>query len=158
MKRIFLGLKKRVMTLGILLMMLSLPNSAVYAGWASISSPYISPWWLLKSVHFTSASEGWAVGTDGTNKKGILLHYSSGSWTPVTPPDINTPPDTNPSWELTSVHFTSSDEGWAVETDAVNRRGVLLYYLNGIWTVITPPDVSQKWLLTGVHFTSPDEG
>jgi translation elongation factor P/translation initiation factor 5A len=26
-------------------------------------------------VHFTSAAEGWAVGWDGTNTRGVLLHY-----------------------------------------------------------------------------------
>jgi len=122
------------------------------SNWTWVETPYVSSDWSLNSVHFTSADEGWAVGTDNQNNRGVLLHYLNGTWTSINPPDFS------PSWELNSVHFTSSDEGWAVGTDDQNNRGVLLHYLNGTWTSINPPDFSPSWELNSVHFTLPDEG
>ena len=57
-------------TVMILLMMLSLSNSTVYADWGSVNPPYVSPLWTFTNVHFTSSDEGWAVGTDGKNRRG----------------------------------------------------------------------------------------
>ena len=88
----------------------------------NITPPYVSSYWLLQDVHFISSNEGWAVGFDPPNGRGVLLHYLNGSWTSVTPPYISS------SWELWDVHFTSSNEGWAVGIDDTNKRGVLLHY------------------------------
>jgi len=125
--------------------------------WTSIIPPAVSNWWDLRAVHFTSANEGWAVGTDYTMPngfdRGVLLHYQNGVWTSVIPPDVSN------NWELSGIHFTSANEGWAVGTDRGEYyRGVLLQYQNGVWTSIIPPDVSLEWGLSGVHFTSPNEG
>jgi hypothetical protein len=43
--------------------------------WASTTSPAVSASWDLRGTHFTSATEGWAVGRDITNNRGALLHY-----------------------------------------------------------------------------------
>jgi hypothetical protein len=129
--------------------------------WAVTTPPTLSSKnWSLNRVHFTSPEEGWAVGwkkrRNGVNYSGVLLHYQNGSWTFVTPPSVSL------KWRLTGVHFTSSNEGWAVgwkkRGDGVKDRGVLLHYQNGSWTFVTPPSVSPDWRLAGVHFTSPDEG
>jgi hypothetical protein len=127
--------------------------------WSSVSPPYVSSEWRLNNVHFTSADEGWAVGSDWTNKRGVLLHYSGGIWRSVYPPSVST------DWELNSVHFTSADTGWAVGSDQANKRGVLLQYSQGGWSAInTKSGISWQspapadWELNSVYFTSPNEG
>jgi hypothetical protein len=117
---------------------LLIPIPLVYAEWTPISPPYVSSEWSLSSVHFTSASEGW--GWDGTNNRGVLLRYLSGSWTPITPPYVSS------QWALDdqdeppvgpSIHFTTPNQGWAVGLDYANSRGVILRYY-------TPPLVRWK--------------
>jgi hypothetical protein len=101
-------------------------SSSVDAEWREVILPYVnydSP--TLRAVHFTSANEGWAVGDDydlsSSNIKGVLLHYSSGIWTPVIPPNVSS------DWRINAVHFTSANEGWAVGYDSINSNGVLLH-------------------------------
>jgi photosystem II stability/assembly factor-like uncharacterized protein len=125
--------------------------------WTLIRLPYD---WGLQGVHFTSPYEGWAVGwidEDHPNSKGAgaLLHYLNGSWIVIDPPDVST------YWGLSDVHFTSSNEGWAVgwdDEDYPSGKGILLHYLNGSWIAISTPKVSTNWLLNSVHLTSPSEG
>jgi len=108
----------------------------------------------LSGVHFTSADEGWAVGTDGStaNWIGVMFHYQNGTWTKVTPPTVSG------KWSLQAVHFTSADEGWAVGSNHENHRGVFLHYQSGTWTLVTPSTGFTYWSAVGVHFTSADEG
>jgi murein DD-endopeptidase MepM/ murein hydrolase activator NlpD len=124
----------------------------VHAQWTSVTPPDVSAYWYLDDVHFASATEGWAVGEDSTNDRGVLLHYHNGTWTSVTPPDVSA------YLFLYDVHFTSASEGWAVGYDQANNRGALLHYHNGTWTLVTPPDVSASWALVSTHFTSATEG
>jgi hypothetical protein len=135
---------------------LLLSHSSVRAQWTSVPPPTVDGNWFLTGVHFTSANDGWAVGTNyvgaDSSHVGVLLRYQSGSWASVAPPTVSS------RWDLNGVHFTSVDEGWAVGFDSANRRGVLLQYQNGIWTSIIPPTVSENWALLGVHFSSPNEG
>ena len=105
-----------------------------------------------KNGAFTLSGEGWAVGGDNANRKGILLHYSGGIWSSVPPPPVS------PDWKLNSVHFTSPGEGWAVGSGGKSGRGVLLHYSDSKWSLVMPPPVSSYWGLTNVHFTSPGEG
>ena len=60
--------------------------------WTSISPPYVSSDWALAlpaepggpSVHFTTPNQGWAVGRDAANGRGVLLRYytpPSARWT-----------------------------------------------------------------------------
>jgi hypothetical protein len=125
--------------------------------WSVVNPPDVSSNWLLSSVHFTSTSEGWAVGygSDFSTRRGVLLHYLYGSWTTVTPPDVSS------NWDLRSVHFISSNEGWAAGSDwsnSQNYRGILLHYFNGSWAEVKLPDASPNWELNTVHFTSSNEG
>ncbi len=119
-------------------------------GWDSINPPTVSPEWELAGVHFTSATDGWAVGW--ASDQGALLHYSGGTWSSVTPPPVSS------DWDLEAVHFTSAKDGWAVGYDNQNRKGVLLHYSKGTWSSVTPPSVSSDWDLGAVHFTSAKEG
>jgi len=72
---------------------------------------------------------------------------------------------------LNSVHFTSTDEGWAVGRDRLYVRGifffefyeraVILHYNNGEWNVVPLPSKSKctdNWELHSVHFPSAEEG
>ena len=115
------------------LTVLLLSNSWVCAGWITVSPPAVSSDWTLYGVHFTSTGEGWAVGSDFHNGKGVLLHFSGDVWTSVIPPPVSS------DWELFSVHFTSPTVGWAVGRDNLNKKGVLLRYLDGLWTSVSPP-------------------
>jgi len=75
--------KKRVGVMIISLFLLLFSSSFVYGQWDSINPPSsFSSLWDLQGVHFTSATEGWAVGLDDTHGGGALLHYSWGTWTP----------------------------------------------------------------------------
>jgi len=51
-------------------------NSLALGQWISISPPSVSTDWQLNGVYFTSPAEGWAMGVDQTNKRGVLLRYS----------------------------------------------------------------------------------
>ena len=127
--------------------------------WTLDNPPYVAGNWTLSGVQFTSPNEGWAVGyTEETCENcngytGVLLHYQSGIWA------VDTSPTVSPYWCLRGIHFTSSDEGWAVGMDGyLGAKGALLHYQNGTWTSVTPLNVSGEWKLTSVHFTSADEG
>jgi len=90
----------------------------------------------LYGVHFTSEDEGWAVGVDNASGKGILLHYSDGTWTSVEPPVVST------NWELWDVNFTSPNEGWAVGRNTETGTGALLHYKT---IEINSPSGGEKW-------------
>jgi hypothetical protein len=124
-----------------------------YSGgaWSSVTPPSVSGNWKLYGVHFTSSSEGWAVGEDDVNHTGVLLHYSGGVWSKVNPPSIDA------NWALVGIHFTSSGEGWAVggSNNGTDISGLLLHYSGGLWSKMTAPSATT---LSGVHFSSPSEG
>ena len=83
-------------------------------------------------MYFTSPKEGWAIGSDDENLRGVMLHYRNGSWT------ISNPPNVSPNWELKGVNFVSPYEGWGVGYDWENKRGVLLKYLPDTIILLTP--------------------
>ena len=146
------SLKKSVLILLISSSILFVLSTFVYGNWSSVPPPHVSVSWVSNSVHFTSSGEGWAVGIDYENHRGVLLHCSGGVWNSESPPLVSS------DWILNSVHFTSPGEGWAVGGDNANRKGILLHYSGGIWSSVTPPSVSPDWRLNSVHFTSPGEG
>jgi hypothetical protein len=84
----------------------------------------------------------------------IALSFSLAyaQWISVNPPTVSD------EWSLEGVHFTSTDEGWAVGWDAIKRSGVILRYHGGSWTMISSLTVNENWGLMGIHFTSADEG
>jgi hypothetical protein len=127
-------------------------GSVAFAGWTGLIAPDVSLDWSLNKVSVTAPFEGWAVGKDVANGKGVLLRYADGSLTEVSPPDVSN------NWVLSDVHLTSSEEGWAVGADRERGRGVLLHYLNPDWTSVAPPEVGPAWSLEAVHFSSPETG
>jgi len=149
--------RRTVGVITISLFVLLFSSSFVYGQWDSIDTSTIagSSNWNLNGVYFTSPTEGWVVGGDVTAGKGVLLHYSWGTWTSVTPP---IPSSVSSTWWLSGVHFTSASNGWAVGYDGTNHEGVLLHYSWGTWTSVAPPNVSKLWSLFGVYFTSPSSG
>jgi photosystem II stability/assembly factor-like uncharacterized protein len=122
--------------------------------WSVVNNPASQE--TLWSIAMPSPDEGWAVGSTHSDT-GLLLHYSRGQWTEV-------PSPTNEF--LLAVALTSPAEGWAV-----GSHGVILHYLNGVWSVYTqtvapdstptPPagglDLS-KYELHDISMVSPDEG
>ena len=145
--------KKSVLGFVISLSLLLSLSSFVYGGeWSSVTPPSVSSNWWLNGVYFTSSSDGWAVGGDGTNGGAVLLRYSTGTWTSVAAPSISS------NWWLNGVHFTSGSEGWVVGMDLTKREGALLHYSGSTWTSEAPPSVSSDWCLLWVHFTSASEG
>jgi hypothetical protein len=155
MNKIAFARKKGFYLVIMIVTVLLLPSSVVFAKWTSVTPPDVSSGWGLNGVHFTSSSEGWAVGTDNSNGRGVLLHYSNDTWASVTPPDVSS------NWALYCVHFTSPNDGWAVGVGHyydLYYWGVLLHYSDGIWTSVYPPDMGSYWGLSGVYFTSPNDG
>jgi hypothetical protein len=123
--------------------------------WAVVTPPAISADWQLFDVDFSSKDDGWAVGYDASNKKGILLHYSNSAWAEVILPAISS------EWRANSIDFTSSSEGWIVGADNstyMKGKGVLLQYSNNSWSKVTPPSVGTNWILVDTHFTSANDG
>jgi hypothetical protein len=102
----------------------------------------------LYGVHFTSATEGWAVGAGPSGFPG-LYKYQNGLWTPYYATSLG-------QTYLYGVHFTSADEGWAVGHSTM-YGGVLLHYQGGAWTSVACP-IEGFCMLNGVHFTSATEG
>jgi len=125
--------------------------------WTSVPPPDVgSSDWGLSAVRYISLHEAWAVGQDFANGIGVLLHYLKtagqevGSWTSVSPPPLVV---SSSNWGLSSVDFTSSNEGWAAGQDITNGTGVLLHFLNGSWTSVSPPPLvvsSSNWGLSGI--------
>jgi hypothetical protein len=113
--------------------------------------------WTLRSVYFISPNEGWAVGWD-RDSTGIVLHYLNGTWNRENVGVLGR------DWELNSVYFPSPDEGWAVGYEYSNSnlytayggRGIILHYLNGVWSIIDQN--LDNLILNSVNFTSPSEG
>ena len=106
----------------------------------------------IKGSHFISQDEGWAVGYDTLNQKGVLLHCRNSVWSSIDTPEVSL------DWTLNGIYFISANEGWAVGQDRSNKRGVLLHYVEGTWTAVNPPDISKDWKLNAVQFSSVDEG
>lgn len=68
----------------------------------------------LNGIAMVSASEGWAIGSDG-----LIVHDLGGAWTQVSSPTDQT---------LESIAMVSPTEGWAV-----GDQGTILHYFNGAW-------------------------
>ncbi|MBM3211056.1 hypothetical protein FJZ33_02485, partial [Candidatus Poribacteria bacterium] len=94
----------------------------------------------LKSVHFQSSSEGWAVGEEGA-----ILHNVDGG-------PIWAPQDSKNNTTFNNIQFVSDKLGWAV----------------GLWGVIAfTNDAGKNWYtqlsntsydLNGLHFVNGNEG
>jgi len=148
----------RVGQKGVLLKFTNTSTDATAGSWTTIIPPDVSPNWALYGVHFTSGSEGWAVGVDYSNQRGVFLHYLNGLWTNVIPPDVSR------NWGLYGIHLISAMQGWAVGADLTNKRGASLQYSRDRrtyetnWNVVTPLPVDTDWELNHVRFLSPTDG
>ena len=94
----------------------------------------------LTSIAMVSAKEGWATGiasAPATDSR-LLLHYDNGQWQPVT-----LPATIGKTTLFDKVVMVSPNEGWllgAVQNqDGNGVRGMLIHYMNGMWSVVTPP-------------------
>jgi photosystem II stability/assembly factor-like uncharacterized protein len=83
---------------------------------AQFPSPAGKRDYSLYGLALVSATEGWAVGSDG-----LIVHGQSGTWTPVASPTDQT---------LWSVAMTSPIEGWAV-----GGQGTILHHQSGVWNL-----------------------
>lgn len=97
----------------------ALIESCVQGRWqnaARFASPAGTREHSLYSLALVSASEGWAVGSDG-----LIVHGQNGTWTQVASPTDQT---------LWSVGMVSPTEGWAV-----GDQGTILHYQNDAWSL-----------------------
>ena len=83
---------------------------------AHFASPTGTRGYSLHGLALVSATEGWAVGSDG-----LIVHGQSGAWTPVASPTDQT---------LRRVVMVSPIEGWAV-----GDQGTILHYQRGVWSL-----------------------
>ncbi len=125
--------------------------------WQVLLPPQIDGNWELSNVCFTSDSEtstveGWAVGVNHTDKKGVLLHFYNSAWIEINPPAVSS------DWELNSIYFPSTAAGWASGVDYAGKRGVMLQYDSKSWTVSSLPEVSSDWDLDSVRFINANDG
>jgi Protein kinase domain len=107
----------------------------------------------LSGVVATSASNAWAVGTDGSGKT-LIEHWNGTGWKREPSPS----PGPNGAYDrLVAVAATSARNAWAVGT-AESTGGIrtLLMHWNGTtWTMAQSPDTSAS--LTGVTAISADD-
>ena len=80
----------------------------------SFADPLAGPGSSLYGIAMVSASEGWAVGSDG-----LIVHDLGGTWTRVSSPTSQT---------LEGIAMVSPTEGWAV-----GDQGTVLHYSDGTW-------------------------
>jgi photosystem II stability/assembly factor-like uncharacterized protein len=120
--------------LGLIILVLSAAASHAAGSW--VSRPSISSESVLNDVHFTSATNGWAVGDNGlimrsTNRGATWTTEASGT-----------------TQNLSAVHFFDADNGWAVGTALT-----LVKHTAAGWTVATMP-APANLDLAGVYMTS----
>jgi hypothetical protein len=116
--------------------------------WTPVSSPATVD--LFSICRVTGSSDLWAVGLGGT-----ILRNTAGTWRVLTSPvgagNRAVPPPVPPP-DLESVHFTASNDGWAV-----GDGGTILRYDGTTWSVYqTAPIVPNK--LYSVYTISPIDG
>lgn len=100
----------------------------------------------LASVFFTTATDGWAVGTDG-----VIVHFDGSNWGSVTSPSIN---------NFTSVNFgppltgpVNPNDGWAVGNVSLRNGEPTIFHWNGfVWTkgtaIGTMNDLNSVFMLS----------
>jgi photosystem II stability/assembly factor-like uncharacterized protein len=102
----------------------------------------------LNSVYFTTAADGWAVGTAGA-----IVHFDGGNWGSLTSPTLN---------NFTSIHFgppltgpINPNDGWAVgNASAADAFEPTIYHWNGfVWTkgvaIGATNDLNGVYMLNG---------
>ena len=120
MKELDHGLKK-ILTASLSFLILMGFSMDVHAQWVAVASPEVSGSWGLNRVHVLPNGNGWAVGVDAANKRGVILKSQNGVWSVVDPPKVSS------DWELDSfagtLEFTADGQSesisnvWAVGVD-----------------------------------------
>jgi hypothetical protein len=108
-----------------------------HCAWKSVGA--IFPGVGLSSVSMGSASDGWALGATTTNKP-FALHYTNGSWLPVSPlPGASV----LHGGSYSSVRMLSADEGWIIFNRAKDSSGYgttgLLHLAHNQWSEVETP-------------------
>ena len=100
----------------------------------------------LASAFFTTATDGWAVGTSG-----VIVHFDGSIWGAVTSPTIN---------NFTSVNFgppltgpVDPNDGWAVGNVSLRNGEPTIFHWNGfVWTkgtaIGTMNDLNSVFMLS----------
>ena len=88
----------------------------------------------LNGIAMASATEGWAVGLDPAEGKGIILRDHGGEWSADTP-------FTMPA--LRAITLVSPTEGWAV-----GDGGTILHLSGNHWTKVASPTTADLMALT----------
>jgi len=117
--------------------------------WAREDLPSIEGNWWLRKLYFTSPDEGWAVGSTGD--KGLILHYSGGTWTVEALPAND--------WkevDLYDIFVLPSGEAWAVG-GARQKSAILLHRTGGVWGQTDLPDLLAKHTLVTIHGSSAND-
>ncbi len=98
-----------------------------YSGglWTAVVPPSVSANWYLWGVHFTppgQGAEGWAVGRDGTNQRGVILH--------LTPPAATWSGAVSFSNKVTSLSGTESEDR-KFQSSTSTLTGTVEVYIRG---------------------------
>ena len=104
----------------------------------------------LRSVHFLSANNGWAVGNNGTGGQATIIHWDGSQWSRVSAPPGN----------LTSVYMVSANDGWAVGQNATAPRSLIVHWDGMTWDVVgtAPIPSSMSVTLRSVFMVASLEG
>ncbi|MDP8257216.1 MAG: hypothetical protein P9M14_15835 [Candidatus Alcyoniella australis] len=103
--------------------------------------PEVSRSWTLYDVWAADdGSTAVAVGSDLSNRRGILLEYSAGKWSSAIIDD---------NVELIAVVMAPGNRLLAVGQDQVRKQGVAYLREGRSWRRLDLPEVSFNWLLTG---------
>ncbi len=107
------------------------------------------------TFELTGTAEGWGTGGVNINPlygmpdRGMVLHYSAGSWTQVGA--------TLPGSFLSGIYMVSSSEGWVMGQDS-NGKSLFLHISNGGWQQASPPAVDPRGSPGVMAMRTPDEG
>ncbi len=109
----------------------------LFSQWYPQTSPVASK---LNKVYFADSLQGWIVGDDG-----IILHTIDGGITWIIQ-------NSNTSYNLLNMAFTSKDTGWIVGGGDYNYGGILLHTTDGgsNWDTVFTDSVYY----TGISFSS----
>ncbi len=105
--------------------------------WSLVAAPVISSNFELRSMSWTSPTDGWLVGdtfdNNGNNHQPLALHYTNGSW-------INAPlPQVSGQVSAVSIYMLNAGEGWIGLSGNVNNVSYsLLHYTGGAWQSVSP--------------------
>ncbi len=116
------------------------------SSWRRVRNPVPEP---LSGLSVLPSGEAWAVGMRN------VLHESGGVWTE----QYQYQPPVGLQAYLARISMVSSREGWAAGVEyGDTQHGLLLHYLDGVWTPASVTGVGDMWALYGIFMRSPDEG